>query len=130
MMITQLVRGLFRRSPSTISADDAHTAIAKRPGPGQPSVLLDVRENHEWEAGHAPGAVHVPLGELSARLETLPHDRQIITVCRSGRRSALAAQQLGRHGYTVVNLGGGMTAWAAAGLPVVTVGGTTTGRVA
>lgn len=128
-MITEIFRSLFRRNPSTISAVDAQAATAKRSSAAKPAVLLDVRENHEWKAGHAPGAVHIPLGQLSARLTTLPRDQQIITVCRSGRRSALAAQQLKRRGYTAVNLRGGMTAWATADLPVITTGPNTTGRI-
>jgi rhodanese-related sulfurtransferase len=51
------------------------------------AVLLDVREPSEWQAGHAPGARHVPLGKLEAKLGVLPRDRQVVVVCRSGNRS-------------------------------------------
>lgn len=85
-------------------------------------MLLDVRERDEWRAGHAPQARHVVLSQLEDHLGDLPTDRPIVTVCRSGRRSAMAANALTRHGYTATNLTGGMNAWASAGLPVVTNG--------
>ncbi len=87
------------------------------------AVLLDVREDIEWRAGHAPGARHIPLGRLPHRLRDLPPRRTIITVCRSGARSARAAAYLAREGHEVMNLAGGMRAWARAGLPVVASGG-------
>ncbi len=87
------------------------------------AVLLDVREPEEWSAGHAPGALHVPLGQLAARLGELP-DATMVVVCRSGARSAMAAQALIGTGRDARNLAGGMHAWAAAGLEVVTDAGT------
>lgn len=87
------------------------------------AILLDVREDAEWRAGHAPKARHIPLSRLSARLHDLPPNRTVITVCRSGHRSARAAALLARDGRDAVNLAGGMHAWARAGLPVVASGG-------
>ena len=84
------------------------------------AVLVDVREPGEWSAGHAADAIHIPLAQLTEHLAELPADREIITVCRSGRRSATAATLLNRHGLRATNLGGGMTDWVAAGLPIVT----------
>jgi rhodanese-related sulfurtransferase len=84
------------------------------------ALLLDVREADEWRAGHAPGARHLPLGRLQEEHTTLPTDRPIVAVCRSGARSDRAAAALRGAGYDVVNLAGGMKAWAAAGQPVVT----------
>ena len=84
------------------------------------ALLLDVREPDEWQAGHAPGAKHLPLGELGARVDELPKDRPIVAVCRVGGRSGKAAEALVNAGYDVVNLAGGMQAWDAAGQPVVT----------
>lgn len=81
------------------------------------ATLLDVREDHEWKSGHAPGAVHVPLGQLDPA--SFPTDLTIIAVCRSGNRSSKAAEVLTSAGRDVVNLEGGMQAWARAGLPVV-----------
>ena len=89
------------------------------------ALLLDVREPDEWTAGHAPGAKHLPLGELGARVDELPKDRPIVAVCRVGGRSNKAAEALVNAGYDVVNLAGGMRAWDAAGQPVVTDDGTT-----
>ncbi len=79
-------------------------------------VLLDVREPEEWAAGHAPGALHVPLGELDP-------DRigggEVVAVCRSGNRSGRATEALAQAGVSVRNMTGGMQAWAEAGLPMV-----------
>ena len=87
------------------------------------AVLLDVRESDEWRAGHAPDAQHVPLGEVEGSLSKL-EGRTVLTVCRSGGRSATASQILAAGGVDVRNVAGGMTAWMAAGLPVVTDDGT------
>ena len=81
-------------------------------------VLLDVREDDEWAAGHAPGAVHVPLGQLIARLDELPGDEPVAIVCRAGGRSAQATAYLLGQGRDVRNVAGGMKAWAQAGLPL------------
>lgn len=95
----------------------------------QGAVLLDVREPAEWRTGHAPSARHIPLGELAARVDELPTGREVLAVCRSGRRSAQAAALLSGSGRHAVNVTGGMAAWAAAGLPVITAGGRP-GRIA
>lgn len=93
------------------------------------AVLLDVRELGEWTVGRDPRAVHIPLGQLPARYAELPADRAIVVICRSGRRSDLAAGHLRATGRDAVNLAGGMQAWQAAGLPVVATDGSP-GRVA
>jgi rhodanese-related sulfurtransferase len=93
------------------------------------ALLLDVRETVEFKAGHAPQARNVPLGQLTNRLDKLPEGRTIVTVCRSGSRSAYAASILSQQGYEVVNLSGEMNAWQRAGLPVVAASGRR-GRVA
>jgi rhodanese-related sulfurtransferase len=87
------------------------------------AVLLDVREQGEWDAGHVPGAAHVPMREVTARIDEIPTDRQVIALCRSGARSRTVAAALIGAGYDAVNLGGGMRAWAAADLPVETDAG-------
>ena len=84
-------------------------------------LLLDVREHGEWDSGHAPQATHAPLGDLDPA--AVPQDRPVIAVCRSGNRSGHAAQALSAAGVDVRNLAGGMTAWAAQGLPVVRADG-------
>ncbi len=83
------------------------------------SVLLDVRNTDEWSAGHAPGAQWVPLADLEQVRFTLPINRRIVCVCRSGARSERAAAELIQWGFDAVNMTGGMRAWVARGLPVV-----------
>jgi rhodanese-related sulfurtransferase len=90
-------------------------------------VLLDVREDDEWAAGHAPDAVHVPMAELPERLDELPADGTLYVICRSGGRSARAAAYLNANGWDAVNVSDGMLGWQAAGRPMVaevTEGGT------
>ena len=81
------------------------------------AVIVDVRESDEWEAGHIPGALHIPLAELEARWPELRATDSVIAVCRSGNRSATATQALRSVGIDAVNLSGGMKAWAGAELP-------------
>jgi len=88
------------------------------------SVLLDVRNADEWSAGHAPGARWIPLPELESARFSLPMNRRIVCVCRSGHRSARAAAELVQMGFDAVNMTGGMKEWAAQGLPVVRDDGT------
>jgi rhodanese-related sulfurtransferase len=99
------------RELDPLAADDA-----ARDG----AILLDVREPEEFDAGHAPGAVPLPLGALAARAGELDLGVPVVCVCRSGHRSAHAAAALTSLGLDAVNLAGGMLAWAAEGLPVVT----------
>ena len=88
------------------------------------AFLLDVREDDEWAAGHAPDAVHVRLGELGARTGELPRDREVYVICRSGTRSAYAAQALTAGGLNAVNVADGMTGWAVADRPMISEDGT------
>jgi rhodanese-related sulfurtransferase len=84
------------------------------------AVLVDVREDNEWAAGHAPNAVHIPLADLPARLGELPDtDEPVAVVCRMGGRSSRAVQWLAQQGYDVVNVDGGMVAWERAGKRLV-----------
>jgi rhodanese-related sulfurtransferase len=101
-------------SPELPSIDAAAAAAM-----GSAVVLLDVREDDEWTGGHAPDAVHIPLGELPARADQLDGTRRIVCICRSGNRSARATTWLRDRGIDAVNLDGGMRAWADAGLPIV-----------
>ncbi|MDT0455817.1 rhodanese-like domain-containing protein [Streptomyces sp. DSM 41527] len=84
--------------------------------------LLDVRENDEWEAGHAEGALHIPMSEFVARYgeftEAVPADGKVYVLCRVGGRSAQVTQYLVQQGIDAVNVAGGMQAWEAAGRPV------------
>ncbi|MGE3357305.1 MAG: rhodanese-like domain-containing protein [Acidimicrobiia bacterium] len=83
------------------------------------AFLLDVREDDEWAAGHAPTATHLPLGRLGDIASVASPSTPIVAICRSGNRSGRATEALTAAGYDVVNMAGGMTAWAAAGQPVV-----------
>ena len=82
-------------------------------------VLLDVREDDEWVAGHAPEAVHIALHDLPSRVGELDPGRRVVCVCRSGNRSARATAWLRTRGIDAVNMSGGMQAWADAGHPVL-----------
>lgn len=80
--------------------------------------LVDVREDHEWDAGRIPGARHVTLSELAARAGSIDRDTPVVFVCRVGGRSTMAAQAFRRAGYDAYSLDGGMLAWAGRGLPL------------
>ncbi|MFC7404222.1 rhodanese-like domain-containing protein [Georgenia alba] len=80
-------------------------------------VLLDVREQDEWDAGHAPGAVHIPMGELPERMDDIP-EGELLVVCRSGGRSARSVQWLNQVGFDAYNVSDGMKGWHRAGLPL------------
>ncbi|MGL4176584.1 MAG: rhodanese-like domain-containing protein [Dermatophilaceae bacterium] len=103
----------FPDIPATDLADDA--------------VILDIREQDEWDRGHAPTAVHVPMSELPARVDELTpfldRDGPLVITCRSGGRVQRVMPWLAQQGYDVANLDGGMRAWHAAGKPMVAAGG-------
>jgi rhodanese-related sulfurtransferase len=94
----------------------AEAADALRAG----AVLVDVREDDEWQAGHAAGALHLPLSQIALRVgEIPPAPTPLVVVCRVGARSQMLAEALVARGRAdVANLAGGMEAWAAAGLPL------------
>jgi rhodanese-related sulfurtransferase len=111
----------FRRSPPTVSWIEAPT-LASRLYANGPFLLLDVRGPDEFSGllGHIAGAMNVPLTELPAHLaDPARGDRPIVVVCKSDRRSSIAAQQLREAGVARVSvLRGGMDQWRALGLPV------------
>ncbi|PWW62041.1 rhodanese-like domain-containing protein [Actinokineospora spheciospongiae] len=82
------------------------------------TALLDVRERDEWDAGHAPGAAHIPMSELAGRLGDLT-DTTYLVICRSGGRSARVTTYLNANGWEAANVDGGMQVWEAQGRPVV-----------
>ena len=99
--------------------------VPELPAAGLPegAYLLDVREDDEWAAGHAPDAVHISLGDLGGRTDQVPRDREVYVICRAGSRSAYAAQALGAGGWSVVNVADGMLGWESAGRPMVSESG-------
>jgi rhodanese-related sulfurtransferase len=79
---------------------------------------VDVREQYERDAGHIAETLHIELDQLSAAAETLERERPIVFYCRSGSRSALAAQAFAAAGFEAHNLDGGLEAWVREGLPI------------
>ena len=101
---------------SPITADEA-IVLTENSG-----WLLDVREQDEWDRGHAPSAHLVPLSELPSRIAEIPTDQPVLVVCLAGSRSLRAASALVDAGVDAVNVTGGMLAWVSAGGPVVSEG--------
>ncbi len=109
---------LISRDVANIDPMEAYRRMQADPA----VVMVDVRQPFETASGIAPGAVLIPMTELGRRLDELPKDRPILTICRSSHRSPIVARQLQRAGYNVVNVSGGMLEWQAVGLPVVVPG--------
>ncbi len=90
-------------------------------------MLLDVREDDEWEDGHVESAIHVAMSRLpaavAAGLDWLTPDDPVVVMCAVGARSARVAAWLNAQGYTAINLDGGIIAWIEAGRPIVTGAG-------
>ncbi|MEU7024667.1 rhodanese-like domain-containing protein [Streptomyces sp. NPDC046203] len=90
------------------------------------ALVLDVREDDEWAAGHIEGALHVPMSDFVARFgavsDAVGDDGRAYVMCRSGGRSAQVTQYLIGQGVDAVNIDGGMHAWAGAGRPMVADG--------
>jgi molybdopterin/thiamine biosynthesis adenylyltransferase/rhodanese-related sulfurtransferase len=110
---------LLRQVRAAITEVSAEEADRRR---SAGAVLVDVREQVEWDAGYIPGAIHVPRSYLEQNIEALVPDRDapVVVYCASGVRSAYGAGTLGQLGYTnVVNMTGGIEAWKRLGLPVV-----------
>jgi rhodanese-related sulfurtransferase len=82
------------------------------------ATLVDVREDLEWEAGRVPGAVHIELNELASRAEEVPKQRAAVFYCRTGNRSAMAAEAFAQAGWDAHNMAGGLIAWVERGLEI------------
>src|SRR5438270_6183196 len=105
---------MTRRVPA-ISVGELHDRLQA----GAKPFILDVREPWEYAAGHVPGVVLIPLGELERRVNEVPRDRPILAICHSGQRSEAAAAYLLQLGYVdVSNVDGGTAAWINHGYPV------------
>ena len=96
-----------------VDASEARTLVS------QGAALLDVREQHEWNVGHAPMAIHVPLGRIAEAPRSLKPGQRVVVVCRSGNRSRSATSALIAQGFDAHNLTGGMQSWQAVGGSVV-----------
>lgn len=91
-----------------MTTEQLRTSLEK----GEPINLIDVRERDEWEAGHIREAKLLPLSELQERMDELKGQPEpLVLICRSGNRSGKACAFLAAHGYSVVNVQGGMLAW-------------------
>jgi rhodanese-related sulfurtransferase len=107
---------LFQMGPDPREITNADAAKVYE---GKNATFVDVREMSEWNAGHMPGSVHIPLGDLTRRAGELPTDKPIITVCRSGNRSLYAVDMLQTKGHSdVKSMAGGLVEWASAGRPL------------
>ena len=85
--------------------------------------LIDVRADHEWEAGRIAGATHLPLAELAQRTAEVDKDRPVVLYCRGGNRSSMAAAALAEAGYDAVKMSEGIVGWDGADLPLEPEGG-------
>lgn len=85
--------------------------VQQRLEAGEPLNIIDVREVEEFQGGHIPGAVNIPLGLIPIRMNELSKDKPYIMVCLAGGRSAQATEFLERNGFDVTNMAGGMKAW-------------------
>jgi rhodanese-related sulfurtransferase len=99
-----------------VSAEEAIALVAGG------TVLLDVREHNEWDAGHAPDARLLPMSQIQSRIDEVPADTPILVVCHSGARSARVTDWLLQEGYDAANISGGMVAWQLAGGPIESEG--------
>jgi rhodanese-related sulfurtransferase len=113
--------GCAPAAPQVTIAHPTPQEVYDRLQAGDDFILLDVRTPEEWADGHIDGATLIPLQELEARAASeLPKDADIVVYCRTGNRSAQAADYLVGAGYTYISDMGGIQDWQAAGLPVVT----------
>ena len=100
-----------------ISRDEAQKLI------DDGAQLIDVRTDHEWEAGRIAGATHLPLAELAERTGEIDVDRPVVLYCRGGNRSTMAADALAAAGYDAAKLSEGIVGWDEAGQPLEPEGG-------
>lgn len=98
-----------------VTIDDLARALASK----DECVLVDVREDYEWEEAHHEAAMHVPLGALPDQIEQIPGGRRVFVICASGGRSLAGAAYLNEAGHDAVSVAGGMKGWIASGNPGV-----------
>jgi rhodanese-related sulfurtransferase len=100
-----------------VSRDEAQKLI------DEGAQLVDVRAQHEWDAGHIAGATHLPLAELAQRASEIDPERPVVIYCRGGNRSSMAAAALTDAGYDAAKLTEGIVGWSEADLPLEPEGG-------
>jgi rhodanese-related sulfurtransferase len=100
-----------------VSRDEARRLIEEG------AQLVDVRADHEWDAGRIAGAKHLPLAELAERTGEIDNDRPVVLYCRGGNRSTMATDALAEAGFDAVKLSEGIVGWDEAGLPLEPEGG-------
>lgn len=96
----------------TVSAAEANERMATG------TLLVDVREDHEWAQAHIPGALHAPVSRFMDFVAQIPKDAPVLIHCAVGGRSAQVAGWLNQQGYDAWNVAGGIQSWAAEGLPL------------
>lgn len=127
MIALAACRGGESTTPERVSDSDAKIATMsvtelheRLQAPGAKPLVVDVREQNEYDEIHIDGVRLAPLGSVEAELADVPKDREILLICRSGNRSGQAAERLAAKGYTnLTNVEGGMLAWEANGYPAV-----------
>jgi hydroxyacylglutathione hydrolase/adenylyltransferase/sulfurtransferase len=97
---------------------------ARRLAAGGEALIVDVREQYEWDAGRIPQARHIGLEHLTSEAESIDKDKPVVFVCRVGGRSLMAAQAFRRAGYDAYSMTGGVEDWHRTGLPLEPEGGT------
>lgn len=104
----------------SVDVTTEQTAEALADGSAQ---VIDVREPHEWDAGHIDGMRHVPVGQLQAEAASIDQDTPVVFSCKTGGRSTMAAQAFRAAGYRAFSVDGGIEKWVAEGRPIVPEGG-------
>ncbi len=95
-----------------VDIDQEAFAVAEK------ATVLDVREPGEYREGHLPGAVNIPMGQLTARFGELDRSKPVHVVCASGNRSSAVTEVLTAAGFDAINVAGGTNAWVRSGRPV------------
>jgi len=107
------------RVTAQMAADELAAGLTAAETP----VVLDIRNPREWATKHIPGSVNIPLNRLQERIAEIPRDRRVVVHCAGGYRSSIAASILHQYGITnLIEIAGGLAAWDAAHLPVVSEG--------
>jgi rhodanese-related sulfurtransferase len=112
---------LVKEAKKRIKEED-YREVKKKIDSGHPLVLVDTREDSEWARGHIPGAVHLSKGIIERDIEKAIPDKssEIVLYCGGGFRSALAADNLQKMGYSnVISMDGGWRGWTESGFPVI-----------